>query len=307
MIENPVPWPNGARVAVCFTFDFDADSLLNLIHPDDAATRVSATSYFRYDANVAIPRICKLFERYGVPLTFFVPGWCAEEYPASIERMVEGRHEVGLHGYLHENPNQFTRDRELYWTTRAVEAIERRVGMRPRGCRAPMYNFSKHSIEILSGLGFHYDTSLMGDDIPYLIRGRSGGELVEIPSYWPLDDAPHYLHSFDLDYVMPIQPPRLATEVFLSEFRSMWKHRGLWVSTFHPYIIGRPARLDHVETMIAEMQKAGKVWFARMGEVAAHVRKLVDAGTYAPRIDPVPYKEGRIAEIAEDAAPQRLT
>lgn len=44
MIENPVPWPEGARVAVAFTFDVDADSLIHIAHPDDAATRVSTTS-----------------------------------------------------------------------------------------------------------------------------------------------------------------------------------------------------------------------------------------------------------------------
>ncbi|MCZ6720327.1 MAG: polysaccharide deacetylase [Proteobacteria bacterium] len=307
MIENPVPWPGGARVAVCYTFDFDADSLLNLVHPDDAANRVSATSYFRYDATVAIKRICKLFEHHGVPLTFFVPGWCAEEYPHAIERILEGGHEVGHHGYLHENPNQQTRDREHYWTNRGVEAIERFTGRKPRGCRAPMYNFSKHSIEILTSLGFEYDASLMGDDVPFIIQGRNGGELVEIPSYWPLDDAPHYLHSFDLDYVMPIQPPRLATEVYMSEFNSMWKHRGIWVCTFHPYITGRPARLDFVEQMIKDMRKKGKVWFASMEEVSNHVRKLVDDGAYTPRIDKVPYKQGRIGELEEGASAGRLT
>src|SRR5262245_62468144 len=33
MIRRPVPWPNGAKVAVAITFDMDADSLVHLAHP----------------------------------------------------------------------------------------------------------------------------------------------------------------------------------------------------------------------------------------------------------------------------------
>lgn len=306
MIENPVPWPKGARVAVSFTFDMDADSLLHIAHPDDAATRISTMSYLRYGPEVSVPRICDMFERYKIKLTFFVPAWCIEEHPKAVERMLKGGHEVAHHGYMHEQPTlQVSRDREFYWTNRAAEVIERFTGQKARGYRAPWYNFSKHSVEILTQLGFLYDTSLMGDDVPYVIRGRSGGELIELPAYWPLDDWPHYVHNFDLDYMMQIQPPRLATEVYMSEFEAMWKYKGFWQTTWHPFVTGRPARMIYVAKMIEEMQKKGKVWFCTMEECAKHVRKLVDQGKYKPRIDEIPYKENRVSQLAEDAIPLR--
>ena len=90
MIKNPIPWPGGANVAVNYTFDMDADSILHIAHPDDAATRVSTMSYLRYGPEVAVPRICDMFEAYGVPVTFFVPGWCVEEHPKAVERMLKG-------------------------------------------------------------------------------------------------------------------------------------------------------------------------------------------------------------------------
>ena len=55
MIENPVPWPNGARCAAAFTWDMDADSILHLAHPDDADTRVSAMTDLRYGPEIAVP------------------------------------------------------------------------------------------------------------------------------------------------------------------------------------------------------------------------------------------------------------
>ena len=56
MIQNPVPWPDGAKCAVCLTFDMDADSILHLEHPGDSMTRVSAQSMLRYGPEVAVPR-----------------------------------------------------------------------------------------------------------------------------------------------------------------------------------------------------------------------------------------------------------
>ena len=290
MFANPITWPNGSRIAACFTWDMDADSILHLAHPDDAVSRVSSMSYLRYGPEIAVPRICDMFESYGQRVSFYVPAWCIEEHPKSVERMLKGGHEVAHHGYLHEEPNRQTPERERFWTTRSFEIIERVTGQKPRGYRAPLGAYSKHSTQILLDLGFRYDTSLIGDDIPYIIRGDSGGELVELPINWPNDDWPHYVHNLDLDYLMAISAPRKAMEVYMSEFDVMWKHGGYWQCTFHPFVSGRPPRLEAIAKMIEAMEKKGGVWFAPMEEIAAHVRNVVDDGTYTPRIHDLPYK-----------------
>jgi peptidoglycan-N-acetylglucosamine deacetylase len=73
MIRNPVPWPNGARVAVAITLDMDADSLIHIAHPRDSINRVSAMSMLRYGPDVAIPRILDTYRRFGMKQTFFIP------------------------------------------------------------------------------------------------------------------------------------------------------------------------------------------------------------------------------------------
>ncbi len=37
MIRNPIPWPDGARCAVAFTFDMDGESLMHVGHADTIA------------------------------------------------------------------------------------------------------------------------------------------------------------------------------------------------------------------------------------------------------------------------------
>ena len=123
MIKNPVPWPNGARCAVAFTFDMDAESLLHLYFRDTADTRIAMSSMLRYGPEIAVPRIIDVYARYGLKQSFYVPGWCVETYPRAIELMLEHGHEVGHHGYLHEKPNTLSRDEEEENFQRAMAAI----------------------------------------------------------------------------------------------------------------------------------------------------------------------------------------
>lgn len=305
MIQNPVPWPNKARVAATFTWDLDADSILHNAHPDDSHTRIAAASHLRYGPDIAVRRVCNLFEHYGISVTFCVPGWCFEEHPHAIERMLDGGHEIAHHGYMHEFNNMNTRDRELYWMTRASENVERFTGKKPRGFRAPWLAFSPHTAEIMTEMGFIYDSSLMGDDVPYVIRSRSGGELIEIPVHWPIDDWIHYGFEPNLDFMVPIRAPARAKEVYMSEYDAMHEDGGLWVANFHPFVSGRNARLKAIEKMIQEMQERGGVWFATMEEIAVHTRKMIDAGKHDPRVVDVPYKQNKIGELAENAIPLR--
>ena len=300
MIKNPVPWPNGARCAVAITFDVDSDSTLHLKHRQRADTLVAAQSWMRYD-EVAVPRIVEMFKRFGLKQTFFFPAWCMEKYPQNVEVILEEGHEIAHHGYLHENPNDLSGEEELYWLHRGIEVIERMTGKRPRGWRAPSFNFSKHSADFLAQEGFLYDASLMGDDVPYLLDTKAG-QVIELPSQWPMDDWPHYTHSREMDYMMPIKSPDEAMNVYMSEFEAMWDHGGLLVAVWHPFVSGRLARCARVAKMIEEMLNKGGVWFATLEEIALHVRKCIDDGTYKPRIDNLPYYDGPIPELPPEKA-----
>ncbi len=293
MIENPVPWPDGKRCAVAFTFDMDADSLIHLEHPKTGYRRVSAISMLRYGPEVAIKRILETWKEYDIQQTFYVPAWCIEQYTDSVKAMVDGGHEVGHHGYIHENPNSLSPEKEQYWLKRGIDVIENVTGQRPRGWRAPLYNFSDLSIDFLIDEGFIYDASLMGDDIPYLLETENGS-LLELPSYWGMDDWPQFVHLIDLDYMMPLQSPSRGMDVFREEFDAMYKHGGLWVTVWHPFASGRLARWEKVIELIDYMITKGDVWFARMEDIAAHVNKCIDEGSYVPRVDQLPYYAGPV-------------
>ena len=272
MIKNPIKWPHGAKCAVAITFDMDAESLIHLDHPADGTSRLSGLSMLRYGPEVGVPRILETYKQLDIQQTFFVPAWCIERYPSAVKAMVDGGHEVAHHGYLHENPVGGSRSDQHYWLKYGIKVIENVTGRRPRGWRAPLYNFSDHSADLLVEEGFLYDASLMGDDVPYVLK-TDKGELIELPSHWGMDDWPQYVQSMDLDYMMPIKAASRAVEVYQDEFDAMYEYGGLLVGVWHPFATGRLARWRKVAGLLEYMKSKGDVWFARMEDIARHVRR----------------------------------
>lgn len=266
----------------------DADSLVHVAHPHRAPDLVSTTSMLRYGPTIAVPRILETWRKMEIRQTFFVPGWCAENHPAAVEAIVAGGHEVGLHSYIHENSYDLARDEEHYWLQRSLEAVTRVAGTRPIGWRAAMYSFSRHSADLLVREGFTYDASLMGDDVPYMLT-TPGGRLVELPSHWGSDDYPQYAQTPELDYAVPVRAPSEAVRNYREEFEAHHAHGGLWIPVWHPFLTGRLTRWHHIETFLLEIRARGDVWFATLAEIAAHVLACEQAGTFAPRMEPLPF------------------
>lgn len=287
MIENPLPWPDGARCAVAFTFDMDAESLLHTYFRDSAPDRVAMAAMLRYDQQVAVPRILDLFRRYGLKQTFFIPGWCVETYPQVIERILADGHEIAHHGWLHTRPDTQTPEAEHESLAKGIEAIRRASGSRPVGYRAPAFGLSASTTGFLIEEGFLYDSSLMGGETAYLIAS-GGADLVELPVDITLDDWTQYVCLKEFGYMLPIASPQRAMEVFRAEFDAHWKHGGLWNAVWHPFVSGRLARCDAIEGLIRYMLDKGGVWFAKLSEIAAHARARQISG-WQPRIDRVPF------------------
>ena len=304
MIQNPVTWPNGAKVACAITFDMDADSLIHIEKGHRAPQYLSTISMLRYGPEVAIPRILEGYRQRGLKQTFFIPAWCIEQHPKTVEKIVEAGHEVGFHGYIHEAPNALPPEEERYWMQRSIEVIERFTGKRPRGNRSPLYNMSSDTPGMLAEEGFLYDSSLMGDDVPYVLAPPQG-EIIELPASWATDDWPPYVHSIDLDYMFQIMSPDRAMEVFMAEFEALRQAGGgLWIGVWHPFVSGRLSRWQRIEQMIDEMLETGEVWFASLEEIALHCQSLDTSGARVMKRQTFPLYEGQ--SVLPDPLPSSM-
>lgn len=287
MIRNPIPWPNGARCAVAITFDMDADSLIHVARPEDSHDRLYPISMGRYGPTVAIPRILETYRRLGIRQSFFIPGWCLETYPEAVDAILAGGHEIGHHGWIHEDPITTAGPDQAEAFAKAMEAHKRRCGSTPRGYRAPVYNVTQQVIDLCIANGIRYDSSLMADDIPYRMETTQGG-LWEMPVHWGTDDWPPFAHYDEIGYMMPVRGPSAGLAGFWEEFDAQYEAGGFFMLIVHPFLTGRLARWRRVEAWLEQTMASHDVWVAPLEEIADHLDTLAANG-HPMRTERLPY------------------
>lgn len=78
-----------------------------------------------------MPRLLKLFDRAGLRTSWFIPGHTAESFPTQTAMVAEAGHEIGLHGYSHENPLAMSPEQERAVLERSIAVLEQVAGRRP--------------------------------------------------------------------------------------------------------------------------------------------------------------------------------
>jgi peptidoglycan-N-acetylglucosamine deacetylase len=260
-------WPGGARGAVAFTFDFDAEEVWIGDDPANAG-RPGVLSQGTYGAKVAVPLILDLLKRHQLRQTFFVPGRVAERYPERVKEILAAGHEVGHHGYTHTSPATLTRDAEEAELVRALDVL-RGLGADPVGYRSPSWEFSRSTIDLLQHHGFRYSSNYMDDLHPYT---HPGTQIVELPIQWILDDAPHFWFAGGDDWTRSIAAPSRVREIWWGELDGILALGGVCIITMHPQVIGRPHRLAFLDAFITSVKERGDAWIASCAEIADFAR-----------------------------------
>jgi peptidoglycan-N-acetylglucosamine deacetylase len=255
--------------------------------PDDISRGLFA-------GEVGTPRLLELFRRHDLRTTWFVPGHSIETFPEQIDAIVAAGHEVGVHGYSHENPIAMSRERETEVLDKCIALVEEVTGRRPTGYVAPWWEFSRVTNELLLERGIKYDHSLMHRDFePYYVRvGDSwtsidyaapsahdwmkplvrGDEtnLVEIPANWYLDDLPPMMFIKASPNSHGFVNPRHLEEMWRDQFDWVYREQDYGVVTFtvHPDVSGRPQVLLMLERLIAHINGHEGVRWATFDEIA---------------------------------------
>lgn len=262
---NPDSWPGGARVAVLLSFDVDNET----IWLRNGDTNVGGLSQGQYGGRVGLGRILKLLEEQDISASFFGPAVSFSLAPEMITAIqVAGRHEIGVHGWIHERNAELPRADEERLLRMAVERMTELIGKRPVGYRAPSWNFSDSTLDLLMEMGFLYDSSLMADDRPYeLVANGEPTGFVELPVDWILDDAP-LMNPLGGRY----SPPREVLQVYKDEFDIAHEEGTTFVLTMHPHYIGHRSRIVVLKELIEYIKTKPDVWFGTHEEAVRWVR-----------------------------------
>jgi len=264
---------------VCLSFDFDALSVWFAYE----RTTPAMLARGEYGARVGVPRVLELLDRNGIRATFFVPGHTVESFPRETESILERGHEVAHHSYAHVSPVDQDEAAERADFERALAALERH-GIRPEGFRCPSWEPTWRTPALVAEYGLAYDSSLMDDDRPYLLETERG-ELVELPVHWALDDWEQYAYLPRTAFKSSIESPRKVLELWTAELDAMRRYGGIFVLTCHPFLSGRPHRVEVLRRLIEHARAAGDVEFVSGREAARRAR--ADDGLPRRRLEPV--------------------
>lgn len=268
---------------ICIALTFDFDGMSNWIANGASSPSMVSRGEF---GPIGLLRILDLLDRHDLPATFFIPGHTALAFPGHCREIADAGHEIGHHGWVHENPVRLTPAHEREVLMKGIELLQETTGTRPLGYRSPAWDISPETIPLLIEHGFLYDSSLMGNDFsPYWARVGDGWsqdgpyiwgeptELVEIPVAWHLDDFPYF------EYVRNPQggvlpgngsPERLEF-IWTEEFTYLREEvgAGLLTLTMHPQVIGRGHRIRALDRMIRRFKSHDGVRFVRLQDYAA--------------------------------------
>ena len=73
-------------------------------------------------------------------------------------------HEIGLHGYSHENPSDMTFEQQKDVLDKTFKMLTEFCGKPPRGSVAPWWETSEEGMALLLSYGIEYDHSMSHED-----------------------------------------------------------------------------------------------------------------------------------------------
>ena len=282
----------GKEILCGFGVDFDAVSVwLGSYGAQDSQSDISRGMF---GGEVGVPRLIDLFKRFDIKTTWFIPGHSIETFPRETNLVVESGHEIGIHGYTHENPMFMTSEQEEIVIDRSIELVDKVSGRRPNGYIAPWWELSPVTIKLLLKKGIKYDRSLMHRDfeayyvrvgdhwtpIDYgkhpeawmkpLVRGQET-DLIELPGNWYLNDMTPMVFIKSVPNSHGYVNPRDVEEMWRDQFD--WVYReyeyAIFIMSIHPDCSGRPQVLLMLERLFDHMIGHSGVRFLKLEEIAS--------------------------------------
>ncbi|KAG8628904.1 hypothetical protein KVT40_002769 [Elsinoe batatas] len=157
------------KIQCCISVDIDAVAgWLGSYGGEDSTSDISRGMFA---GTVGVRRMLRLFKKHNIKTTWFIPGHSLETFPEECRMIADQGHEIGLHGYSHENPRSMTLEQQTVVMDKCYRLIQDFQGRPPRGIVAPWWEASKEGAELMLKYGLEYDHSFSHHDSqPYWLR-----------------------------------------------------------------------------------------------------------------------------------------
>jgi len=283
-------WPNGARLAVSVSMQFEAGGQPISGAPGPVSDPISPgypdlpqNSFYEYGVMEGIPRLLKLFDNHRIRVTSFMIGEAVDKHLEVARAIVSRGHEAGGHGRRWQNQYLLASDEERAWIADGVESIERATGVRPRGYNNYWMRGSVSTLALLQQLGFTYHIDDLCADEPF-IQELAGGPFVTVPYTVHMND----IASFDFAGFSPADYEQQLRDEFEQLYEEGADRRRMMSISLHDRISGHASRVRVLDRFLIWARRRTDVWWARRDEIADWALRTREV---TPTIDRLPVEE----------------
>lgn len=270
--RTPIEWPHGSKVAVWVVPNIEhyeylpprglVDPYPRTPHPD-----VRKYSYHDFGNRVGIWRMLKVLDRHRIPCTASLNVAVLDHYPEIGAAMAERGWDLMSHGMYNTRflaGMDEDEERRFYETCNRV--LARHTGRHFDGMLGPFISANEWTPDLMAEAGMRFHADWVHDERPSPLLTRSGARMVALPYTYELNDAPLLMRSH-------VEGGGYAQRCIaqLERLRSERTDGGrLMCIVLHPFTIGQPHRITHLDGLFDHFRSHDDVWIATASEIVDH-------------------------------------
>ena len=262
-------WPGNARVALWVVPNIEHYQYLpgstrvrnpwpRMPHPD-----VLGYSLRDYGNRVGVWRMLDVFDKHRIRATVSLNIANFEMYPEIMKACETRGYDTLCHGIFNtEYLWGMAEHEERAYIADCVARFRKLTGRQLRGWFSPGVSYTTRTLDLVAEAGFTYSADLYHDDQPTPLRVRQGS-LISVPYSMDLNDA--VLYRYDAE-------GEEFARWIMDHFDTVWSEGGeiprVMCIALHPYMMGQPHRIRHLDHALAHILAHEGVWQATGAEIA---------------------------------------
>ena len=228
-----------------------------------------------YGNRVGFWRMFEVLRKFDVRATLSLNLGCYEHFPEILELCESRRYDVMCHGIYNSNYlYDLTEAQERAYIQDCVTTFKRLTGREMSGWYTPAGSGTWNTPHLLAEAGLHYYVDIYHDDHPIPLDTPSGS-ILTMPYSMDVNDGWNFRLNIDADEFV-----RSVIDQFDRLYEEGAQTGRMMSLALHPYVMGQPHRIAHLERLLSYMLSRPGVWQASGIEIAQWYNQ-----NYLPRFE----------------------